>query len=88
MLAVIVARSPVQVTRLIITPGSHMPTAPRTQNSNMWAVTAQPQGQPVHQGDVTSDAVVDNVNAQNVVTWRRREFYTTPSATPAPGPAR
>jgi hypothetical protein len=72
VLAVITAKSPAQVTRIILTPPSHIPTMPRTQDAPMWAVTPQSQP-PVQVGDTTTDAIVERVQ-NNIVTWRRREF--------------
>ena len=75
ILAVLTAKSAVQVTRIIVTPPSHIPTMPRTQDAPMWAVTKQPP-QPVQVGDTTPDAIVERVQS-NIVTWRRREFPPT-----------
>ena len=89
ILAVLTAKSAVQVTRIIVTPPSHIPTMPRTQDAPMWAVTKQPHP-PVQVGDTTTDAIVERVQS-NIVTWRRREFPAThatqgtpPATTTAP----
>ena len=74
LLAVTIAKSPVQVTRTILTPPSHMPeqSPPRTVDVPMWAVTPQ-EHPPVAVNHTTHDGVVKGVNG-NVVTWQRREL--------------
>ena len=70
-IAVIVAKSPVQVTRIIVTPPSSMPGANRTQDAPMWVVS--PQEVPaLTQGTVRQDQIAEAVDP-DVVTWRRRE---------------
>lgn len=68
---VIVARSPRQVTRLIITPPSQGPMSPRHTPAPMWVVKGRTGAE--QPGNVTDDEVVESVTA-NVVTWRRREL--------------
>jgi hypothetical protein len=69
---VIVARSPRQVTRLIVTPPS--PGSMRTRHTNvpMWVVKGR-SGAQEHPGFATGDEVVEAVSG-NVLTWRRREL--------------
>src|SRR5262245_53836423 len=75
MLTVVTMKSAAQVTRIIVTPPSHAPTMPRTQDAPMWAFTKQPNP-PVQVGDTTTDSIVERVQS-NIVMWRRREFSPT-----------
>ena len=72
MLAVAIAKSPVQVTRIIVTPPSRMAAVARPHAAPMWAVTKQ-ETPPVGAGHTTSDGIVEAVDG-DVLTWRRREF--------------
>lgn len=69
---VIVARSPRQVTRLIVTPPSQGSMRTRHTDAPMWVVKVRTgvQEQP---GFATGDEVVTSV-AANVITWQRREL--------------
>jgi hypothetical protein len=69
--SVIVTRSPGQVTRIILTPPSPMPTADRVQEAPMWVVRRQ-ETPAVTPGTARHDEVAEAVDP-DVVTWRRRE---------------
>ena len=84
LFGVVVSKSSVQVTRIILTPPSQVPATIRTEPAPMWVVTRQADP-PVSTGHQTTDGVVEAVEGggqDTVVRWRRRELRLTPAVPP------
>ena len=75
--SVVIAKSPAQVTRIILTPKAGSMAQQRTQAADMWEVTQQ-TNPASHVGDTTIDAIVEAVPGNEII-WQRREFPPRPS---------